>query len=133
MSTIEPTYQKGYEWVDRKVTEYFTQYRWLSMITTFVDSVTVPKMDVEDNIILVGYCIGVDSVCHSRLGSEAPFFYVYSSSFFTDLNITFPFDEFTMSVLQMLNVALTQLHPNSWAALQAFRLVCDLFCVHPSP
>jgi len=52
---------------------------------------------------------------------------------FTDSNIRFPFDEFTMGVLRTLNVAPTQLHPNSWASLQAFRLLAEMFHLRPSP
>ncbi|QCD92880.1 hypothetical protein DEO72_LG5g949 [Vigna unguiculata] len=34
-----------------------------------------------------------------------------------------PLDDFTMGVLRQLNMAPTQLHPNSWAYLQAFRVL----------
>jgi len=43
---------------------------------------------------------------------------------FSKLHIWLPFDEFTVGVLQLLNVAPTQLHPNNWAYLQAFWLLC---------
>ena len=36
-----------------------------------------------------------------------------------------------MEVLRVLNVAPTQLHPNSWAAIQAFRLLCDVLSLRP--
>ncbi|KAL2340297.1 hypothetical protein Fmac_008237 [Flemingia macrophylla] len=35
-----------------------------------------------------------------------------------------PFDDFIMSVLRVLNVVRTQLYPNSWAAMQAFKVLC---------
>ncbi|QCD78996.1 hypothetical protein DEO72_LG1g2633 [Vigna unguiculata] len=38
-----------------------------------------------------------------------------------------------MRVLRLLNVAPTQLHPNSWAYLQAFRLLCMALYLEPSP
>ncbi|QCD95582.1 hypothetical protein DEO72_LG6g276 [Vigna unguiculata] len=38
-----------------------------------------------------------------------------------------------MGVLRLLNVAPTQLHPNSWAYLQAFRLLCMALYLEPSP
>jgi len=53
--------------------------------------------------------------------------------FSSDLHITLPFDDFTMGVLRILNVAPTQLHPNSWAAFQAFRVLCDIFRLIPTP
>jgi len=38
-----------------------------------------------------------------------------------------------MGVLRTLNMAPTQLHPNSWASLQAFRLLVEMFFLNPSP
>jgi len=45
--------------------------------------------------------------------------------------VCLPFDAFTVGVLRALNVALTQLHPNTWASMQAFRVVCLAFGVRP--
>ena len=74
----------------------------------------------------------VECVCHGRERAAEDFFYMYMCHF-SQLHIRLPFDEFTMGVLQLLNVAPTQLHPNSWAYLQAFRLLCMALYLHPSP
>ncbi|QCE11066.1 Transposase putative [Vigna unguiculata] len=74
----------------------------------------------------------VECVCHGREGSAEEFFYMYMCHF-SQLHIWLPFDEFTMGVLRLLNVAPTQLHPNSWAYLQAFRLLCMALYLEPSP
>jgi len=37
-----------------------------------------------------------------------------------------------MGVLRALNVAPTQLHPNSWAYMQAFRVLCQFVYLQPS-
>jgi len=42
-------------------------------------------------------------------------------------------DDFTVGVLRALNVAPTQLHPNSWAYLQAFRILCQSLYLEPTP
>jgi len=52
---------------------------------------------------------------------------------FSDLHVSLPFDKFTMGVLRALNVAPTHIHPNTWASLQAFRLLCDVMRLHPTP
>jgi len=72
-----------------------------------------------------------DRVCHGQENAPHDFFFVYST-FFSHLHISFPFDDFTMSVLRILNVAPTQLHPNSWAILQAFRIICQIFGLTPT-
>jgi len=72
-------------------------------------------------------CMPRSGKCTVRL-----LFFVYNT-FFANLHITLPFDNFTMGVLRILNVAPTQLHPNSWATLQAFRLLCQNFKLEPTP
>ena len=51
-------------------------------------------------------------MCHGCEGLEDDFFYAYACMFMK-LYVWLPFDEFNMGVLQKLNVAPTQLHPNS--------------------
>ena len=51
----------------------------------------------------------------------------------TSLHVRLPFDEFIVRVLYILNVAPSQLHPNDWAALQAFKLVYRVLGLKPSP
>ena len=38
-----------------------------------------------------------------------------------------------MGVLKYLNVAPTQLHPNGWASMQAFSILCKFLSLSPSP
>ena len=81
--------------------------------------------------IMADICGVIDRVCHGRENAPVDFFFVYST-LFVDLHVTLPFDNFTIGVLRTLNVAPTQLHPNSWAALQAFRVLCRLFKLEPT-
>ncbi|RDX90658.1 hypothetical protein CR513_27456, partial [Mucuna pruriens] len=53
-----------------------------------------------------------------------PFFYLYDT-LHSKLGIKLPFTHFERSVLRALNVAPTQLHPNSWAFVRAFELLCE--------
>jgi len=70
-------------------------------------------------------CGVIDRVCHGRENAPVNFFFVYST-LFVDLHVTLPFDSFTMGVFRTLNVAPTQLHPNSW-------VLCRLFKLEPTP
>ncbi|RDX69005.1 hypothetical protein CR513_51944, partial [Mucuna pruriens] len=56
-------------------------------------------------------------------GSE-PFFYLYNM-LHSKLGIKLPFTHFEQAVLLALNVAPTQLHPNNWAFIRAFELLCE--------
>jgi len=60
------------------------------------------------------------------------FFYMHMCHF-SQLHVRLPLDDFTMGVLRQLNVAPTQLHLNSWAYLQAFRVLCQSLYLWLSP
>jgi hypothetical protein len=47
-------------------------------------------------------------------------------------NLWFPFTQFEVSLLQTLNIAPIQLHPNSWGFAKAYQLVCLALGVNPS-
>lgn len=58
----------------------------------------------------------VEFVFMNREGMNIDFFYMHDY-LFRDLHVRVSFDDFTMGVLWILNVALAQLHPNEWAAI----------------
>ena len=98
----------------------------------FLAKVAFLKLDSPSDALMVDICGYIDRVCYSWENAPYDFFFVYNT-FFSDLHVIIPFDDFTMGVLRILNVAPTQLHPNSWAALQAFRVLCDIFKLIPTP
>ncbi|RDY02195.1 hypothetical protein CR513_14380, partial [Mucuna pruriens] len=76
-------------------------------------------------------CGKKERVCHSAKAGEEPFVYMYETVFL-DFGVTLPFDFFEVDVLHMLGIAPSQLHPNGWAAIQAFKVVCLVLEVLPS-
>ena len=90
----------------------------------------VVRSGLPSDILIAEICGYTDRVYHGRENAPIDFFYVYST-LFVDLKVTLSFDEFTMDVLRFLNIAPTQLHPNAWACIQAFRMVCQLFDLMP--
>ncbi|MCH83918.1 hypothetical protein A2U01_0004747, partial [Trifolium medium] len=59
------------------------------------------------------------------------YFYIYTNVI-QALNIWLPFTAFEVDMLRVLNVAPTQLHPNSWAFIKAFEVICLGFGLDPS-
>jgi len=53
-----------------------------------------------------------------------PFCFVYAT-LFTKVKLRFPFTRFERELLTELDLAPAQLHPNSWAFVRAFQIVCD--------
>jgi len=60
--------------------------------------------EVERGFVLMKKCSVSDHVCYGREEGESDYFFMYST-FFTDVHVRLPFDEFTMGVLLILNVA----------------------------
>jgi len=107
-------------------------YRWSSMVNTYATAVPMFTSGKTSTELFAERCTSIDNVCHGREDHDHDFFYIYRC-LFTDSHVRLPFDEFTMGVLRILNVAPTQLHPNSWASLQAFRFSprCSVFIPPP--
>jgi len=101
-------------------------------VAEFLDEVPVLKASAEESLLAFGPCSLEDRVYRERSSTEPPFFFMYAC-LFSDLHVSLPFDAFTAGVLKELNVAPTQLHPNSWASMQAFRIVCQTFGLRPIP
>jgi len=62
---------------------------------------------------------------------ERPFCFVYSTVF-KRLRLRLPLTGFEHALLTEVNVAPAQLHPNSWAFVRAFSILCDHFGHTPS-
>lgn len=69
--------------------------------------------------------------CFRAADDDFPFVCLYKAMF-KDLDIRLPFFTFQCDVLCRLNVALTQLHPNSWAFLRAFETLCAELYITPT-
>jgi len=109
----------SYDWVDPSVLKIPTRSKNDDNLDQFLSENSFFTPNCLSDAIVTDICGMTDRVCHDRKNALHDFFFVYNT-FFADLHITLPFDNFTMGVLRILNVAPTQLHPNSWVALQAF-------------
>ena len=120
----------GLDWVDPKVIGFTFVYLDGPSISSVIGNHRILKSDASNSILAIDYC--QPTICMDRSPLEGPFFFLYSC-LFSDLHVAFPFDDFTMDVLQTLNVAPFQLHWNTWASLQTFHLICDMFRLSPTP
>lgn len=122
----------GCDWVDASVLKIPTSFRVSNSLDQILAKNSFIKSYCPSDAVMADICGHTDQVCHGRENASQDFFFVHNT-FFSDLHITLLCDDFTMGVLRFLNVAPTQLHPNSWVSLQAFRVLCDLFKLIPTP
>jgi len=112
-----------HEWVAADVRTQYSLFSWSCLLRSWLNCTPIFEKGAQRDIVAPERVTVVECVCHGREGSVEEFFYMYMYHF-SQLHIRLPFDEFTLGVLRLLNVAPTQFHPNSWAYLQAFRLLC---------
>jgi len=122
----------GYKWVATDVQTQRSLFRWSRLLKLWLNCTPIFEKGARRDIIAPERVTALECACHGREGATEEFFYMYMCHF-SQLHIHLPFDEFTMGVLRLLNVAHTQLHPNSWAYLQAFRLLCMALYLEMSP
>ena len=66
-----------------------------------------------------------------RANPKEPFFFMYSK-IFQQIKLHLPFTGFERVLLTEVNMAPSQLHPNSWAFVRAFSILCNHFGHTPS-
>jgi len=85
-----------------------------------------------DEDIAVLPCTPGESICgDERANNGVPFFYFYQTVF-KCIRVRLPFSGFERELLTEINVAPAQLHPNSWAFVKAFGILCGYFGQPPS-
>jgi len=72
---------------------------------------------------------GVPMCVDDQVDPNEPFFFMYTTVF-KWLKLRLLFTGFERALLNEVNVAPTQLHPNSWAFLRAFAILCN-YLGHP--
>jgi len=111
-----------YEWVSAMVNSYPTQFQTHDLIERFKRGIDMTIFDdvelliVEPNNVEEGIFMRVSN-------GEADFVYMYEDVF-KEMDVQFPFLDFECEILSLMNVASVQLHPNIWAFLHAFQILC---------
>ena len=121
-----------YGWAATDIRDISSLFRWSRLLNSWLNCTPVISKGVSGDIVSLERVSVVDRVCHGQEGATEKFFYMYMCHF-SQLHVRLPLDDFTMGVLRALNVAPTQLHPNSWAYLQAFCILCKSLYLEPTP
>jgi len=122
----------SYEWVAADVCNHSSLFRWSRLLNSWLNCTSIIAKGVDRGIVSLERVSAIERVCHGQEGATEKFFYMYMCHF-SQLHVRLLLDDFTIGVLRELHVAPTQLHPNSWAYLQAFRVLCQSLYLRPSP
>ncbi|RDY09221.1 hypothetical protein CR513_06446, partial [Mucuna pruriens] len=95
-------------WIDPSVARVYSTYTRPESLVGIVDAI---YRRGPWSVDVLPYCSD-EFVCEWPEDTEGPFFYFYDT-LFLKLGVKLPFIDFEWSVLRVLNIAPTQLHPNS--------------------
>ncbi|KAJ1384008.1 hypothetical protein SESBI_42912 [Sesbania bispinosa] len=120
-----------YDWVHPEVLEKATEYLTSESVQNFREDYDIGNPRIEKSII-VEPCLPDDFVCHNKKSINDPDLIFWYDTLTSKLGVTLPISQFESSVLRSLNVAPTQLHPNSWTFVRAFIIICEYFGFKPT-
>jgi hypothetical protein len=73
-----------------------------------------------------------ERVCDQEMAGEGDESYFLYTAVLEEFGVKIPFTPFEMDVLKYLNVAPTQIRPNSWAFICGFEILCKSLDLEPS-
>jgi len=85
----------------------------------------------DEDIVVLPYTPSEPICGDERANNGVPFFYFYQTVF-KRIRMRLPFSAFERELLTEINVAPAQLHPNSWAFVNAFDILCGYLSQPPS-
>ncbi|GAU35507.1 hypothetical protein TSUD_155380 [Trifolium subterraneum] len=101
-----------------EISSKFTTHEFVS---TFRKAVKLT--DLEHENLIITDPVNEGEYVTTVNAQEPHYFYMYTRVIQT-LNIWLPFTTFEGQMLKTMNIAPNQLHPNSWAFIKAFEVVC---------
>jgi len=119
-----------YSWVHGNVDNHASIFDTRDKLDQFV----YVYPDCEDSVLdyaVAKPCRARERVYMKPRADSYDFSYVYEFMF-KEYSMTFPLTDFEAKMLSLMNIAPSQLHPNSWAFLRCFELVCGHLGFEPS-
>lgn len=112
------------------VNKHMSEYSTRSRVIQFV-SVCPICDDLVVNHVMGKACRAYEWVYMKPRPDNYDFTYIYEF-LFKEYHMTFPLTDFEAGMLNLINVAPSQLHPNSWAFLRCFELLCHHLNFEPT-
>lgn len=130
MPSMEVDYATHYPWAKEEVIKARSMYYDWPSLERVRDDFVLTIDGYDENVIikpcLVSELAYTDTDTDTDKGMRIILCYIFEIVL-SKLGIRFPLTEFESGMLLMLNVASTQLHPNSWAFVKVFLLPCKIF------
>ncbi|KAJ1418062.1 hypothetical protein SESBI_16185 [Sesbania bispinosa] len=130
-SGVSSSGSNAFPWVESAVLTRTSILLSPESITPFMNIVRRHFPEVSKFLILEPP-LANEYICSGPSTPNSPAFTFIYETFLTKLKVPLPFTYFECQVLNLLNVAPTQLHPNSWGFVRAFEILCQYHNIAPS-
>lgn len=111
------------DWVKPEVRRFSSLYTSLTSVGMLCGRLSSTSAGDETRIIIEP-CEVDEVICGSPRPGVSPMYTLMYETFFTKIGLRLPLSDFECDVLKHLHLAPTQLHPNGWAFVRSFAIVC---------
>lgn len=118
----------GYGWASHYVGSYESEYKSRDDLLEWANQSFLARDEADPQVIRLSVSYPNERVFHEKGTSTKDFFFVYTY-IFNQMFVRVPFTCFQAAVLQKMNVAPSQLHPNGWACIQPFIVMCSALAI----
>jgi len=123
MEDVDEVNHPDSDWVVTNVRTAYSKYVTTASLMVLLNFQDIVEPSNPDDVFSLRRCMPSNIVFHGQGLLPANFFFIYVCVM-KDSCVRIPFDDFCTDVLHTLNVAPTQLHPNSWMYVRAFQILC---------
>jgi hypothetical protein len=103
----------------------------VSALDSFRSKFDISATGREEDVVLLS-CDPDERACDQEMMGEGDESYFVYTAFLEEFGVKIPFTPFEMDVLRLLNVAPTQIRPNSWPFICAFEVLCKSLGLEPA-
>jgi len=125
-----PIADPQYAWVHHDVDKHIYEYSTRARVQQFVSVYPVCDDSIVEHVVARPWRVH-ERVYVKPKPDSYDFTYVYKF-LFKEYHISFPLSDFMAGMLNLMNISPSQLHPNSWAFLKCFKLLCHHLGFEPT-
>ena len=119
-----------YRWVDSEVLGIPSKVTSAFLKSLREEHLLTLECEYEEEYLLEAPTVD-ERVCHINLHGSPRWMWIYDV-LFSKFGVRISFTYFQFSVLERTRAAPSQLHPNSWAMIRGFEVICEYLDVPPS-
>lgn len=110
----------------------YSLYTNVPDVNLFRSKFNISSTGHEEDVVVLLSCDEDERVCDQETSGEQDESYLMYMAVLEEFGVKIPFTSLEMDVLKFLNVAPSQIRPNSWAFIRGFEILCKALSLEPS-